>query len=217
MKFSAVIFDLDGVLIDSELHWFREEMKFLKQFNIQLKPADAFKLSGKSLYEVAGILKAEHGLLAPIDDLLGQKKAMADKIYRFNARKMRGVDKLLKVLEKNEYKIAIASGSALKRVKMIVERFGWKKYFDKLVSTEQVNLLGKPDPAIYRYAAMSLKVKPENCLVFEDSLNGVYAAHGAGMQCVGVPDARWSWGDFSEADLVIDSLADKKLFNFLGL
>lgn len=217
MKFKAVIFDMDGVLIDSELHWFRAEIDWLKQYNITLTRGYIAKMTGRSLFECVKILKEDFGLPTAVEKLASQKKKFSDAIYKHQAQAMPGVDALLKKIKNSKLKLAIASGSMLERIEMIVSRFNWKHYFDNLISTDHVNLVGKPNPAIYSYAAKRLKLKPGECVVIEDSVNGLMAAKEAGMSCIATLDKRWSYGDFSRADLIVNSLIDKKIFKFIGI
>lgn len=216
-KFKAVIFDMDGVLIDSELHWFRAEMDWLKQYNITLTREYIAKMTGRSLYESVKILINDFGLPAEIEKMIGQKKKFSDAIYKHQAQAMPGVNNLLTKIKNSKLQTAIASGSMLERIEMIVSRFNWGNFFDHLISTDQVNLIGKPNPAIYSYAARQLKLDPSECVVIEDSVNGLMAAKEAGMSCIAALDERWSYGDFSRADLIVDSLTDEKIINFIGI
>jgi len=110
---------------------------------------------------------------------------------------------------------AIATGAPKLAADKLVNRFGCQDYFEKIVSVECTGLPGKPDPGVFLHAAKVLVVEPEHCVVFEDAQNGVLAAKAAGMRCIAVPDARWSFGDFSQADLIVDSLADERVMKFL--
>ncbi len=216
MNYSAVLFDMDGMLIDSELHWIRSEMAFLKEYNVELTKELNARLTGKSLRETVGIIKREFNLSASIEELMAAKKRHSDDIYEYHAQPMAGAVPLLNALKAQGVPMAIASGSSIERINKIISRFGWQQYFDLFASTDEVEA-GKPDPAIYKYTADKLKIKYNECVVLEDSVNGVRSAKGAGMSCVAVPDERWSYGDFDEADLRVDSLMDKKLYQFLGL
>ncbi|OGH69562.1 MAG: hypothetical protein A2754_04020, partial [Candidatus Magasanikbacteria bacterium RIFCSPHIGHO2_01_FULL_47_8] len=137
-------------------------------------------------------------------------------MYNELSRLMPGADALVKSLHAQGQKKAIASGSSLERIEKIVDRFGWRSYFERLISTDHVNFVGKPDPAVYHYAAKALNVLPIECAVFEDSLNGVKAAKSAGMTCVAVPGATWDQHEFSLADHIVPSLTDEKVLKILG-
>lgn len=217
MNFKAVIFDMDGVLIDSELYWNQEGNNFFVKRNIPYTMELKAQMVGHSMRENMQWVKEKFGFTESVDELCEERVRSTDHIYNQAAGILPGAEDLLKKLKIAGCKTAIASGSFLYRIETIVERFHWKPYFDKLVSTDDVNFVGKPDPAIYTYTAKALAVPPTDCVVIEDSVNGVIAAKGAGMKCVAVPNPRWSYGDFSRADAEVASLQDKKFFDFLGL
>ncbi len=217
MNYQAIIFDMDGTLIDSELHWHSAELSFLNKFNIELTPEHTMKMTGRSLRESVAMVKDEYRLSETVDELLEAKNKASESIYVHQAQAMPGALELLKCAKASGLRLAIASGSSLERIKMIVDRLGWGDYFDELVSTDHVNYIGKPDPAIYRYTVEKLGLQPSDCVVLEDSVNGVRSAKGAGVPCVAIIEPRWSKGDYSEAQLQVSSLADQHLYNFLGL
>ncbi|MSU75133.1 MAG: HAD family phosphatase [Candidatus Magasanikbacteria bacterium] len=217
MKFQAVIFDMDGVIIDSEFYWAKAEMGFLDKYKIKLSRELTARMTGQSFRENALFLKQHFGLVDSVEEILQGRLVATEPIYTYQAGPMPGASELFPRIKQSGVKLAIASGSTLERINTIVNRFEWGKYFDALVSTDHVNFVGKPDPAIYRHTAEVLQIPPAECVVIEDSVNGLVSAQAAGMRCVAVPDPRWSHGDFSKANLIIESLLDKKLFDFLGI
>lgn len=217
MNCKAVLFDMDGVIIDSEYYWIQAEMSFLGKYGVKFTKELNAEMTGKSSRENVALLKNRFNLEASLEVLLQEKKASSEAIYEYQAQKMPGIDTLLQKIKASGGLQAIASGSSSDRIKKIVERCNWESSFDCVVSTDDVNYVGKPNPAIYLFAAKKLSIEPKDCIVIEDSVNGVRAAKAAGMRCVAVPDPRWSWGDFSEADIEVKSLEDKKLFEFLGI
>ena len=104
---------------------------------------------------------------------------------------------------KEKYKIGLASSSSAKEIDFILTKLKIKKYFDIITSGEFVKK-SKPEPDIYLETASKLVVKPENCLVFEDAVNGVKAAKAAGMKCIAITTS-FGKKDLKEADLIIDS------------
>lgn len=217
-NFKAILFDLDGTLIDSALHWEAAYKKFIEKFNVPFAQDHINMVNGKSLMEASQIFKDLNNLPDPVEEILAHKISTSAAVYGEYSLPVIGADDLLKrIKNQNNKKTAIASGSSLDRIKIIIDRFGWRNYFDTLVSTDHVNYVGKPDPAIFLYAAKELGVMPSECVVIEDAENGLNAAKRAGMQCVINFDKRWCHGDFSGADLVVNSLADKKIYDFLGV
>jgi HAD superfamily hydrolase (TIGR01509 family) len=217
MSIKAVIFDMDGTLIDSELHWVTAETEFLNKYNIRLTPEHAQKVTGRSLHESVALLKEEFGLTATVEELLTEKNRASETIYTYKAKALPGATELIMAVKKFGKKSAIASGSSIDRITMIVDRMGWQGKFDEIISSDHVNYIGKPDPAIYRYTLDLLELKPEECVVIEDSVNGVLSAKGAGIPCVAVVNEKWSRGDFSLADAIVPTLTDPRLYGLLGL
>ena len=217
MKFKAVIFDMDGVIIDSEFYWAKAEMGFLDKYKIKLSRELTAQMTGQSFKENALFLKQHFGLSDSVEEILAGRLEATEAIYSYQAGAMPGVNELITRIRAQDMKTAIASGATLDRIEMIVDRFKWRSLFDILVSTDHVNFVGKPDPAIYNHTVKVLGLLPEECVVIEDSVNGLRSAQGAGIQCIAVPDPRWSYGDFSAADLIVESLEDTKLFEFLGI
>jgi len=102
-------------------------------------------------------------------------------------------------------KVALASSSPLKVIKFVLDKFDINKYFDLVVSGDMVEH-GKPSPDIYNYAAKSLGLECDECVVIEDSINGVISAKSAGMYCIAVPDKRLNPDGFKKADLIMSNL-----------
>lgn len=217
-KFEAAIFDMDGLLIDSMIHWIESDAKFFGAFGITLTNDIIKKLTGGSEQQNLNWIRKEFKLKESLEDLLAHKRSVTQDIYKKDTQPMPGANALLKSIKSKKYaKQALASGANAKEINLVVDRFGWRDLFDAMVSSDHVNFVGKPDPAIFRYTADKLGVAAEKCIVFEDAENGVTAAKRAGMRCIAVPDKRWSFGDFSAADLVVSSLEDERVFNFIGL
>jgi HAD superfamily hydrolase (TIGR01509 family) len=213
--FKAVIFDMDGLLIDSEDHWEDCSFKLLEARGVALTPELRKYLSGRSLRENMTWLKQEYGWEDSVDFLMREFRLATDHIYYELAKPLPGAESLLQTTRHAFEKQAIASGSFLYRIEEITTRLNWKHYFDALISSDHVNFVGKPDPVIYRFTAETLQVQPEACVVFEDSINGVRAAKAAGMTCVAVPNPRLLNDDFMIADLIVESLEDDRVKQFL--
>ncbi|MFA6427711.1 MAG: HAD family phosphatase [Candidatus Magasanikbacteria bacterium] len=217
MKYKAVIYDMDGLLIDSMIHWMHSDDRFYKPRGVTLTPDLIKFLTGKSLRENMTWLKEEYKLEESVEELIVERARTTDNIYTDLTTDMPGATRLIKRLKREGFKQAIASGSMYERIKLVVQRFGWDIYLDKLISADHVQDKGKPDPGIFLHAAKQLDIHPADCIVFEDAENGVVAAKRAGMTCIAALDKRWSFGDFSQADLIVESLEDKRIFDFLEL
>jgi len=216
-KFDAIIFDMDGLLIDSMLYWVNLDQAFFKKHGIDLTDDIVRYFSGRKEQENMEWMKENFKIKDSVEDLIKKRYKETDLIYSQKTELMPGAEKLVRFNKEKNIQQAIATGSPYRHLNLVKERFSWwDNHFNLFVSVDEVKK-GKPDPAVYLYTAEKLKVDPKKCVVFEDAENGLMSAKAAGMKCIAVPDARWSPGDFSKADLIADSLEDEKIFKFLNL
>lgn len=216
-KFKAAIFDMDGLLIDSMVHWLELDKRFFADMGLDFNNEIIRYLTGRSAQENVRYLIAKFNLSETEEEIFEKRSGRFLNVYKNKCLAMPGTDRLLSTVQNKGWRQAVASGAPLDCIEIVVNRFNWQKYFNHLISADHVNQIGKPDPAIYTYAARQLGLDPGECVVFEDAENGVVAAKLAGMSCIAVPDERWSFGDLSQADLVANSLDDKKIYKFLNI
>jgi sugar-phosphatase len=187
MKFEALVFDMDGVLIDSEPYWRHAQIEVFKTVGLHLTDEDCMKTTGFRFDEVVEYwFHIRPWSNKSVEEV---EREVLDKMEYFilhQAPLMPGVKEVVAQLGNVHYKTAVASSSALRLIKAMEKRLGGLHHFDALVSAE-FEPYGKPHPAVFLSAAKVLGVKPEKCLVIEDSLNGVIAAKAARMSCVAVP------------------------------
>lgn len=217
MKYKAIIYDMDGLLVDSMIHWLELDRLFFEPNGIKITEDLVRQLTGKSEKENMLLLKKEFGMEEKIDEIFLTRREHIDIIYQEKTIEMPGVSSLIKKAKEKGLKQAVASGAPEHTIKITVERFGWVDYFDELFSVEHVEHKGKPEPDIFLHTAKKLGIRPEECVVLEDAENGVVAAKRAGMACIAVPDVRWSFGDFSSADLCVESLESEEVYKFLEI
>ncbi len=215
MKFDAIIFDMDGLLIDSELPFRQCDIDFFARRGIIFDQKLEVNLKGNSMLNGTKWIKEYFGLSELLEDLLKERLDDTAEIYRSVANLMDGADEIVKAVKKLGYKTAIASGNMLDRINMIVDRFDWYDYFDVLASTDHVGFVGKPSPDVNLYAAKQLNVLPERCLVLEDSESGVVSAKAAGMACIAVRETVID--NLDSADLIVSTLLDKKIIDFITI
>lgn len=185
-RLQAVLFDLDGTLIDSEENWFVSDGEFLKSLGKEYTQEmweDTIGMGGRAM---AAMVKERWSLPQSLEDLCTFK----DDLYLRQAKGRTGVfPEMLKLLEAfriQRLPMAVASGSSLRVIQEVLKETGILGKFSLLASADQVPR-GKPEPDLFLFAARKLGVNPENCLVFEDSLYGVKAALAAGMTVVATP------------------------------
>lgn len=188
-KIKAIIFDLDGVIVDTAIFHFQAWKKLANTMGFDLTEAQNEQLKGISRLESLDIL-LEIGKIDSISDEEKQQLATRkNEWYRENILKMTprdilpGVKNFLEELKKAHYKIAI--GSSSKNAGTILERIGMKDFFDAVVDGTKITR-SKPDPEVFLKGAQELHIPPKQCLVFEDAESGIEAAKNAGMKTIGV-------------------------------
>ena len=208
----AVIFDLDGLLIDSEPIWHHAYEIFLKNHEVSDNPKVYERMIGRGLRENMVIARDELGVKGDIKGLLGQiRRIFYDLLSSKKNILMKCAGELLSML--NSYKLAVATGGHTKeKCSQILKNVGIFDYFNVIVSSDDVRE-GKPAPDVYLETARQLEVEPLKCLVFEDAVNGVVSARAAGMRVFGVnPDEKLRTElKKAGADEVFSSLAEVKL------
>jgi len=183
----AVIFDMDGLLIDSErIFWPKVLSEFLSSKGAFLTNEMRIRVKGRGHKEIMKIFKKEFGLKGDINSLVKEFREDFFKIFLKNPILMLGVKDILEKFKEEKYVLAIATGlGPEKGVINLLSRLNIKKYFKEVVTGDEV-VKGKPDPQIYLITAKKLKIKPNECLVLEDTKNGVLAGVRAGMVVYGV-------------------------------
>lgn len=219
---AAVLFDLDGLLIDSEPLWRAAEIEEFGAVGVALSEADCAETTGLRIDEVV----AQRYALTPWPAALGSLHQVSERIIdgliarvRSGGRALPGALAAVEAARARGVKVGLASSSARRIIEAAVDHLGLQGRFDALHSAEALPL-GKPHPAVYLEIAEQLGVPAASCLAIEDSLNGVLAAKAARMRCLAVPEPPHRHDPrFSIADAVIDSLEllDDGLWRRLGV
>ena len=184
----AVIFDLDGTVVDSMWMWEAIDIEYLGRFGIPL-PADLQKkISGMSFSETAVYFKETFGIPDPLDKIKADWNDMAMYKYCHEVPLKPGVLLFLQELKKRGIKTGIATSNSKELAMAVLEQLELLPYFDEIHMSCEVKT-GKPAPDIYLLVAECLKEAPEHCLVFEDISEGILAGKAAGMKVCGVEDA----------------------------
>jgi HAD superfamily hydrolase (TIGR01509 family) len=204
----ALIFDMDGVIVDSELHWKSVEGFFLQSLVPGWSSADQGKIIGLSVRSLYDMLADEYGLKESREHFEALYEEMASAIYLRKASLMDGFRELLAGLNARNIPVALASSSQMAWINMVVDRFGLRPHFKAIVSADELDGDGKPSPAIYLFTAARLGVDPRRCIAIEDSTNGVLSAKSAGMFCVGFRNGFNEEQDLSSSDSIIHSLTE---------
>lgn len=204
-----VIFDMDGLLIDSEPYWKIAEKTVFGELGLNLTDALLREVMGFRLNEVVAHWYAYQPW--PNPDFEQTERAILDVVktlIKQHAHAMPGVYEILEYCQQKGYKIALASSSAMELIDVVVDKLSIRHFFD-LVWSAQYEAYGKPHPAIFLSVAQKLNVEPNHCVVIEDALNGVIAAKAARMYCIAVPEeVSLNNPRYSLADVITASLTD---------
>jgi HAD superfamily hydrolase (TIGR01509 family) len=207
MPIKAVIFDMDGVLSDTQTLHARMESDLFRQFGIEISPAEISReFAGVPDEVMFPVVFKRHGEeVENVDALLEGKWQELMERARGGVQPVPGSQELVETLAARGLRLAVASSSYRRFVELVLEKLNLDSRFETVVTIDDVER-GKPDPAIFLLAAERLGIQPTDCLVIEDSISGMVAAKRAGMKCVGlVPPGAES--EF-RADLTVSALKD---------
>lgn len=182
----AVIFDLDGTLVDSEPNYFEALRKVLGEHGVDFTPECNKQYIGIGVKEVIDRIKTAYAIDESAAVMMERINACYIDCAKKNTPVFPEMKKLVAELKKNDYPLAVASGSSRSTIEMILSTSRMERYFDVVISSEEV-AKGKPAPDVFLEAARRLGILPERCLVVEDSQYGVLAAKSAAMYCVAMP------------------------------
>ncbi|HEY5119371.1 MAG TPA: hexitol phosphatase HxpB [Anaerolineales bacterium] len=214
----AVIFDVDGVLIDSEPFWRESEIEIFARCGLRLTEEECMLTTGMRVQEVTRFWYARKPWKGPsTDELAGDILQGVIGRIRDRGVPMPGLYDTIRLFQTRHLRLALASSSAESLIDTVVDRLQIRAAFEAICSAEN-EARGKPYPDVYLTAAAKLGFAPEHCLAVEDSIAGVTSAKAAGMKCIVVPLPELR-GDprYGAADSILDSLGqiDGKLLDSL--
>lgn len=187
-QFDAIIFDMDGTLLDSMWMWQEIDIEYLNRFGIPIPDALQEKIEGMSFSETAVYFKERFGLPDSLDTIKADWNAMACDKYRYEVPFKEGAQEFLTLLRSLGKKLGVATSNSRELVEHAAQALSLYDYFSCIMTACEAKK-GKPAPDIYLMVADKLQVLPERCLVFEDILPGIQAGKAAGMQVCAVEDA----------------------------
>ncbi|MCR5176970.1 MAG: HAD family phosphatase [Anaerovibrio sp.] len=201
----AFIFDMDGVIYDSEPIHAKAKKKVLADVGIDVSDRRLATFVGRSSKDFYGTMVKENPDCKVSWQELAQRKHKLYKEMLTNDESvtlMPGLKALLERLRANGFAIGLGSSSTMEMIQLVLERFELKKFFDVMVSGNDLPR-SKPDPLIFLTVAHELDVLPENCTVIDDATAGVTAAKAAGMYCIGFYNPNSGPQDLSRADRIV--------------
>lgn len=207
----AVIFDMDGVLIDSEPLHFQSDTALLKKMGVEIPDGYLEKYVGVTNPVMWKAIIAEFNLEKGLAEILNLQLSLKLKLLKQGDYKpIEGIPELLNELYIQDIPVAVASSSSSIFIKEVIKKLHLEKYIALWVSGENVEH-SKPEPDVFLKAAELLGVIPEKCVVIEDSKFGVLAAKKALMKCIGFRNLNSGNQDLAKADLVVDRIHDISL------
>lgn len=197
---SALIFDMDGLMIDSERLYFAAEREMAAAHGKEIRDEQLWPLMGRKPIESLRLLRKILGIGTPPEELLAWRNRLMLEKMRRDLGAMPGLFEILDVF-KGRLKLAVATGAQQEFLDIALDTLRIREYFDVLQTADAVER-GKPDPEIYLIACRRLGLQPGECIVLEDARNGVLAGKAAGCPVIAVPSDYTRGQDFSEADWV---------------
>lgn len=202
----AIVFDMDGLMIDSEKVYWAIGREIAREFGKEVSDQTLGKMMGRSPIKSVEIYAADLGLIQSPQELLEMREGRVKQALERGVDPMPGLFEVLAEF-KPRYKLAIATSAPMYLVDVIMKNLGIRSYFDAIQTSDDV-VHGKPDPEIYLKAMGRLGVPPGECVVLEDSSNGALAGKRSGAYTIAVPSRYTRDQDFSFVDYVAKNLKD---------
>ena len=205
----AVIFDMDGLMIDSERVTYNEYVKKISQLGYDDFTEEEYKKClGKNKQGICQVFIDYYGKDFPMTEVWDDVHVWIDESLRRHVPKKKGLDLLLQYLKDNNYKTIVATSSTRNRVDEILNNAGITPYFNDSICGDEVTK-GKPNPEIFLTACKKLGVAPKDALVLEDSEAGIKAAYDGHIDVICIPDMKYPEGEYANMPVqIVDSLED---------
>lgn len=213
-KVSAVVFDMDGVLIDSEPLWRKAEIKVLGNYGILLTEDDCKRLMGLRTDEVVKQILKDFDADYSVEKITREVLDAVCVLIMEDGKTVDGMFDIVKTLSDKNIPLAVATSSPMQVVNTVLEKTGLKSYFNTVVSAEKFPY-GKPHPEVYLQACRLLGFSPTECVAVEDSVNGVISARASRMQVIAMPDIESKENKaFGASDVVVSNVEELKTVLF---
>ena len=214
-RLEAVLFDMDGVIVDSEPLWSEAEKRFLARRNLAYSASLKTVMMGRDARGAVGFLIQHYGLAESPGELIGERNQLIAELFREHLKAMPGALELVSSVIAAGIVTGLVSSSPRPLMELALGKLDATRLFALTLSGDQVNR-GKPAPDIYITAAEKLGVKPEHCLVIEDAPHGVTAAKLAGMSCLAISTSAGA-AELAMADKVVSGFEEVNVQLLLDL
>ncbi|NMG11475.1 hexitol phosphatase HxpB [Brasilonema sp. UFV-L1] len=204
---AAVIFDMDGLLIDSEPLWWRAELEVFKDLGVPLQESMCNQTMGLRTSEVVSYWYAQFPWTGTSQSTVAERLvSRVSELVVTVGQPMPGAIEVVQLCRQMHLPLALATSSPMSLIESVLNKLGLQDAFDA-INSAQIEEYGKPHPAVYLTSAHRLGVHPTKCVAFEDSIRGIISAKAASMRCIAVPAAEEREDPrFAIADVKLDSL-----------
>ena len=195
MKYAAVIFDMDGTIVDTENIWIEATKQLIInqgiEYTDEVHTSIRSNIQGMALHEACFLVKETLSLSVDLSELIAQKIALANQMYQQELKYIDGFEQFFAHLKEHHTReVAIATNADENTITSTNKALNLQHHFGKhIYGIERVGNQAKPNPAVYLYAADQLGVDATTCIAIEDSAHGINAAKAAGMYCIGINSA----------------------------
>lgn len=219
MKYKAIIFDMDGTIINTEEIWRKATRDILESRGVYLSPESMHELyaktAGLALQYSCKLIKEVGNLPDPVELLIEEKSRRACELYAQEVSFIEGFLPFFEQAQALGLKVALATNADDQTVKITDEKLNLNKLFGThIYNITSVNYQGKPHPAIYLHASHQLAENPAECIAIEDSAHGLKAARQAGLYCIGINTGK-DESKLQESDMIINGYQDLDLKKLL--
>lgn len=219
MSYKAIIFDLDGTIINTENIWHQASHELIETHAPLLGKAEKKHLftsiHGLALHQSCRLIKEVAQIDLPVEVLMQEKSARAHELYQKEVRFIRGFVTFHKQLQRMHLKSGIATNATPETAELTDKMLNLRRFFgEHIYNVAHVNYQNKPNPALYLFAAQQLEVDPHYCIAIEDSAHGIAAAKSAGMYCIGINTAK-NPAQLAAADRIVDHYRDINLLEII--
>ena len=188
--FRAVIFDLDGVLADSEPWWNKIDAQLLREYGVEYHGEYHCEVLGVSYRLAVESYKKKLGISAPTEELMNRRGEIATEFFANRVGLFPAAKRVLEELRQMKLRLALATSSVSASARPFLDRHQLTAFFEVIITGDEIER-GKPEPDIYLRTAEKLGITADECLVIEDSLSGIAAAKAAHMRVAAIPDRRF--------------------------
>lgn len=209
MKFTTAIFDMDGVVIDSEILFDKTDSIFFANHNASYNKEEVkHMLAGMDFNHAVSLIKETYGFEGAVEDLRTERSSLLEALYLSELEYINGFNEFHRMLKDRGIKTCIATACNPAHLELVNRKLGLYSEFDNYIyKIADVGYKSKPDPAIFLYAAEKMGSDPAECFVLEDAPKGILAAKNANMFCIGLTTS-FPGSMLSEADVVVDAFTE---------